>query len=249
MGAHASKGSKKGSKKGKPVPAAGPSGEAGAPEAVTAAAAVPTPAGVPKVLVLFYSTYGHMYQMAKAAAEGAKAAGAVVTIKRVPETLTPEILGKMGALEAQKQFESVPVATVQELPEYDAIIFGIPTRFGNPAGQMKNFLDATGQLWFTGALVGKIGSVMSSTSSLHGGAEMTIVLSQVVLQHHGMVVVGLPYAFQGQMRTDEPTGGSPYGATTHTGPMGARMPSANELDGAKYQGSHVAKIAAKLIRA
>ena len=199
-----------------------------------------------KVLVLFYSTYGHMYQMAQAAAEGARAAGAEVTIKRVPELLSDDVLTAMGALEAQKQFADVPVAEANDLAQADAVIFGIPTRFGNMVGQMRMFLDSTGPLWQSGALVGKVGSVMTSTATQHGGQETTIVSSQFTLLHHGMVIVGLPYAFQGQMKSDEITGGSPYGASTITGGDGSRMPSENELAGARFQGEHVAKIAGKL---
>lgn len=199
-----------------------------------------------KVLVLFYSTYGHVYRMAQAVAEGARDAGAEVTLKRVPETLPAEVLGKMGALEAQKAFASVPVADPSELASYDAVLFGTPTRFGNMAAQMKQFLDATGGLWAKGALVGKVGSVFASTATQHGGQESTILTFHTVLMHHGMVVVGLPYAFQGQMRIDELTGGSPYGASTIAGGQGERMPSENELAAARYQGKHVATIAKKL---
>ena len=152
----------------------------------------------------------------------------------------------MGAVEAQKAFAHVPVATVDELASADAIIFGTPTRFGNMTGQMRQFLDATGQLWAKGALVGKVGSVFTSTATQHGGQESTLLSFHINLLHHGMVVVGLPYAFQGQMRTDELTGGSPYGASTIAGGRGERMPSENELAGARFQGKHVAAIAKKL---
>ena len=200
-----------------------------------------------KVLVLFYSTYGHIYRMAQAVAEGAReVAGADVVIKRVPETLSPEVLAKQGATEAQKAFADVPVATVADLAEADAIIFGTPTRFGNMIGQMRQFLDATGGLWAQGKLVGKVGSVFTSTATQHGGQESTILTFHVTLLHHGMVVVGLPYTFQGQTRIDEITGGSPYGASTIAGGGGERLPSTNELDGARYQGRHVAQIAKKL---
>ncbi len=200
-----------------------------------------------KILVVYYSTYGHLYHMAQAVSDGAKGVnGAEVVIRRVPETLPQEVLEKMGALEAQKVQASVPVCTVEELAEADAIIFGTPTRFGNMCGQMRQFLDATGQLWQTGALVGKVGSVFASTATQHGGQESTLLSFHVTLLHHGMVVVGLPYAFQGQMRNDEITGGSPYGATTIAGTSGERMPSENELEGARFQGRHVATIAAKL---
>ncbi|MBW2657507.1 MAG: NAD(P)H:quinone oxidoreductase [Deltaproteobacteria bacterium] len=168
-----------------------------------------------KVLVVFYSTYGHIYKMAEAVAEGAKAvAGAEVEIRRVPETLPQDVLEKMGAVEAQKAFSHVPVCTVEELAPADAVIFGTPTRFGNMCGQMRQFLDATGSLWAEGSLVGKVGSVFASSATQHGGQESTILTFHVTLLHQGFVVVGLPYAFQGQMRMDEITGGSPYGATT-----------------------------------
>ena len=202
-----------------------------------------------KVLVVFYSMYGHIYRMAQAVAEGVKEVpGTEVTLRRVPETLSDEILGKMGALEAQKAMAHVPVCKVDELPAADAIIFGTPTRFGNMCGQMRQFLDATGQLWMKGALVGKVGSVFASSATQHGGQESTILSFHTTLLHQGMVVVGLPYAFAGQMRMDELTGCSPYGASTITGGQGQRMPSANELDAARFQGKHVATIAAKLAR-
>jgi NAD(P)H dehydrogenase (quinone) len=200
-----------------------------------------------KVLVVFYSTYGHVYKMAEAVAQGAReVAGAEVEVRRVPETLPPEVLVKMGAVEAQKQFSHIPVCTVTELPKADAIIFGTPTRFGNMCGQMRQFLDATGQLWAKGALVGKVGSVFTSSATQHGGQESTILTFHVTLLHQGFVVVGLPYAFQGQMRMDEITGGSPYGASTIAGGDGSRMPSENELEAARFQGKHVARIASKL---
>ena len=202
-----------------------------------------------KVLIVFYSTYGHIFKMAEAVAEGAKeVAGAEVKILRVPETLPEEVLEKMGAVEAQKTFSHVPVCTVDELAEADAIIFGTPTRFGNMCGQMRQFLDATGQLWAKGSLVGKVGSVFASSATQHGGQESTILTFHVTLLHQGLVIVGLPYAFQGQMRIDEVTGGSPYGATTIAGGDGSRMPSENELEAARFQGKHVATIAAKLAK-
>jgi NAD(P)H dehydrogenase (quinone) len=202
-----------------------------------------------KVLVAFYSTYGHIYQMAEAVAEGAKTvAGAEVEIRRVPETLPPEVLEKMGAVDAQKAFSHLPVCTVEELAQADAVIFGTPTRFGNMCGQMRQFLDATGSLWAEGALVGKVGSVFAASATQHGGQESTILTFHVTLLHHGFVVVGLPYAFQGQMRIDEITGGSPYGASTIAGGDGSRMPSENELEAARFQGRHVAEIAAKMAK-
>jgi NAD(P)H dehydrogenase (quinone) len=200
-----------------------------------------------KVLVVFYSTYGHVFKMAEAVAEGVKqVAGAEVELRRVPETLPDEVLAKMGAVDAQKAFSHVPVCTVDELSGADAIIFGTPTRFGNMCGQMRQFLDATGQLWASGALVGKVGSVFASSATQHGGQESTILSFHITLLHQGFVIAGLPYAFQGQMRNDEISGGSPYGATTIAGTSGERTPSENELEGARFQGKYVAEIASKL---
>ena len=195
-----------------------------------------------KVLVLYYSSYGHIETMAGAVAEGVREAGAEAVIKRVPE-LVPEEVAKASHF---KLNQAAPIATVDELPDYDAIIFGVPTRFGNMAAQMKNFLDQTGPLWFQGKLIGKVGSVFTSTASQHGGQESTILSTHTVLLHQGMVIVGLPYSFQGQMGVKEVTGGSPYGATTISDGDGSRQPSANELAGARFQGKHVATIAAKL---
>lgn len=200
-----------------------------------------------KVLVVYYSMYGHVYSLAQAAAEGARSVeGVEAILRRVPETLPEEVLEKMGALEAQKRQADVPVCTVDELGQADAIIFGTPTRFGNMCGQMRQFLDATGQLWVKGALVGKAGSVITSSNTQHGGQESTILSFHITLLHQGMVIVGLPYAFQGQMTMDEISGGSPYGASTIAGGDGSRFPSENELAGARYQGEHVARIAKKL---
>jgi NAD(P)H dehydrogenase (quinone) len=200
-----------------------------------------------RVLVLFYSTYGHVYRLAQAVVEGAReVAGVEVVLKRVPETLPAEVLEAMGATDAQKAFASVPVATVDDLAEAGAVIFGTPTRFGNMAGSMRQFLDATGGLWAQGKLVGKVGSVFTSTATQHGGQESTILSFHTTLLHHGMVIVGLPYAFQGQMRLDEITGGSPYGASTIAGGKGERLPSENEIAAARFQGRHVAQIAKKL---
>jgi len=200
-----------------------------------------------KALIIFYSTYGHIYQMAEAIAEGVRQVnGAEVELRRVPETLPDGVLEQMGAVDAQKAFSHVPVCTVDELAAADAVIFGTPTRFGNMCGQMRQFLDATGQLWANGSLVGKVGSVFASSATQHGGQESTILSFHISLLHHGFVIAGLPYAFQGQMRIDEVTGGSPYGATTIAGGDGSRMPSENELEGARFQGKHVASIAAKL---
>lgn len=200
-----------------------------------------------KVIVLFYSMYGHIYRMAEAVSKGVQEVeGAVSELRRVPEILSGEILAKMGAIEAQKVFADIPVCTLDELGSADALIFGTPTRFGNMCGQMRQFLDSTGQLWAKGALVGKVGSVFTSSNTQHGGQEATILSFHMTLLHHGMIVVGLPYTFQGQMRIDEITGGSPYGASTIAGPKGQRMPSENELDAARFQGKHVATIASKL---
>ena len=201
-----------------------------------------------KVLIVHYSMYGHIFRMAEAVAEGVReVTGCEALVKRVPETLTDEVLGMMGALEAQKGMAHIPIATTDDLAEADAVIFGTPTRFGNMCGQMRQFLDATGGLWMKGALVGKAGSVFASSATQHGGQESTILSFHTTLLHQGMVVVGLPYAFAGQMGIGEITGGSPYGASTITGGKGERMPSGNELAGARFQGAHVARIAAKLI--
>ncbi|HPP82246.1 MAG TPA: NAD(P)H:quinone oxidoreductase, partial [Rubrivivax sp.] len=185
---------------------------------------------------------GHIETMAQAVAEGARSAGAAVDIKRVPE-IVPEEVARASNF---KLDQAAPVARVEELADYDAIIFGVPTRFGNMAAQMKNFLDQTGALWAQGKLVGKVGSVFASSNTQHGGQESTILSTHIVLLHQGMVIVGLPYAWQGQMRIDEITGGSPYGASTIAATDGSRRPSANELEGARWQGRHVAEIAAKL---
>ncbi len=195
-----------------------------------------------KVLVLYYSSYGHIEQMAYAAAEGAKSAGAEVDVKRVPELVPEDVAKKSGFKLDQK----APIAKVDDLPEYDAIIFGSGTRFGNVTAQMRNFMDQTGPLWMKGALVGKVGSVITSSATQHGGQESTILTFIPTLLHQGMVVVGLPYSFQGQMGLDEIKGGSPYGASTITGGDGSRQPSAVELEAARYQGRHVAEIAGKL---
>jgi NAD(P)H dehydrogenase (quinone) len=202
-----------------------------------------------KALIVYYSMYGHIHQMAEAVASGVQGVpGAEAVLRRVPETLTQEVLQKMGAIEAQKAFAHIPVCTVDELPGADAIIFGTPTRFGNMCGQMRQFLDATGQLWAKGALVGKVGSVFASSATQHGGQESTILSFHITLLHQGMIVVGLPYAFTGQMRIDEITGGSPYGASTIVGGKGERMPSENELSAARFQGRHVATITSKLVK-
>lgn len=200
-----------------------------------------------KVLVLFYSMYGHVFRMAQAVASGAgEVPGTEVVLRRVPETLPREVLEKMGALEPQKAFEDVPVATVSDLEEADAVIFGTPTRFGNMAAQMRAFLDATGGLWARGALVGKVGGVFTSTGTQHGGQESTILSFQVTLLHHGMVIAGLPYAFKGQMNNEGIVGGSPYGATTVAGTSGERSPGEIDLAGARFQGKYIASLAAAL---
>ena len=200
-----------------------------------------------KVLIVYYSMYGHIFKMAEAVAAGVREVkGCEVVIKRVPETLPGEVLEMMGAVEAQKGMAHIPIATVDDLAGADAIIFGTPTRFGNMCGQMRQFLDATGGLWMKGSLVGKVGSVFASSATQHGGQESTILSFHTTLLHQGMVVVGLPYSFAGQMGLGEITGCSPYGASTIAGGEGERMPSENELAGARYQGAHVARIALKL---
>ena len=198
-----------------------------------------------KVLVLYYSAYGHVERMAQAVAEGARSVpGTDVSVKRVPEVMPEDVARKSGVKLDQK----APLASVDELANYDAIIFGTPTRFGNMAAQMRNFLDQTGGLWMQGALVGKVGSVFASTGTQHGGQETTITSFHSTLLHQGMIIVGLPYSFAGLLNMDEITGGGPYGATTLAKPDGSRQPSANELDGARFQGKHVAEIATRLVR-
>ena len=200
-----------------------------------------------KVLIVFYSMYGHIYEMALAAARGvAEVPGAEAELKRVPETLPDEILAKMGALEVRGRWAEVPVCDMDDLREADAVIFGAPTRFGNMCGQMRQFLDAAGGLWSTGALVGKPGGVFTSSNTQHGGQEATILGFHVTLLHLGMIVVGLPYSFTGQTIMNEITGCSPYGASTIAGADGSRRPSENELAGASFHGRHVAQIASKL---
>src|SRR4028118_1390673 len=198
-----------------------------------------------KVLVLYYSSWGHIEQMAYAAAEGAREAGADVVVKRVPELVPAEV----AQAAHYKTDQKAPIATVEELPDYDAIIFGTPTRYGTMTAQMKNFLDQTGGLWAKGRLIGKVGSVFTSSATQHGGQEATILTTLPVLLHHGMVVVGLPYSYQGQSGVDQIRGGSPYGAAPGAGGDGSRQPTEIDLDGARYQGRHVAQIAAKLAAA
>jgi len=201
-----------------------------------------------KVQIVFYSTYGHIYRLAEAIAEGARqgGGGADVQMFRVPETLPPEVLQKMGAVDAQKAFAQVPLADPKRLAEADAIILGSPTRFGGATAQMRQFIDATGSLWMSGGLIGKVGSAFTSTASQHGGQEMTLMNLYTFMFHQGMVIAGVPYSSQELLKMDEMTGGTPYGASTVTGPQGERLPSANELAIARAQGKHVASIAAKL---
>ncbi|WP_158818960.1 NAD(P)H:quinone oxidoreductase [Methylocapsa sp. S129] len=195
-----------------------------------------------KVLVLYYSSYGHIETMAHAAAEGARGAGAQVDVKRVPELVPPEVAKSSHF----KIDQAAPLATIDELANYDAIIFGTPTRFGNMAAQMRNFLDQAGGLWFQNKLVGKVASVFTSSATQHGGQESTILTFIPTILHLGMIYVGLPYTFSGQFGHEEVKGASPYGASTIAGPDGSRQPSAVELEAARFQGAHVAQIAAKL---
>jgi NAD(P)H dehydrogenase (quinone) len=200
-----------------------------------------------KIQVVFYSLYGHLWKMAEAVVEGAKqVSGAQVELYQVPETLPADVLAKMGATEAKKAFSHIPTVDISKFPEADAIIFGAPTRFGSACAQMQTIFDSTGQLWMKGALVGKVGSAFTSTGTQHGGQETTIVSMHTFLFHQGMIVVGVPYACQELVNMTEITGGSPYGASTIAGSRGDRMPSANELTIARYQGKHVAEIATKL---
>ena len=202
-----------------------------------------------KIQVVFYSMYGHIHLMAKAVVEGASTVdGAEASLWRVPELVPEDQLVASGAKAAQSAFSQVPVIAPQQLAEADAIIFGTPTRFGNMAAQMRNFLDQTGKLWLEGSLVGKVGSVFTCTATEHGGQESTILSFHTTLLHQGMIVVGLPYSEQRQMTMSEISGGSPYGASTIAGPDGRRMPSDNELAMARFQGKHVAQIAAALAR-
>lgn len=200
------------------------------------------------IQILFYSMFGHIYQMAEAVAEGARqVAGAEVSLFQVPELVPQEALEKSGALKARAAFAHIPWATVDRLPEADALIFGTPTRFGNMCAQMRNFLDQTGGVWAKGALIGKVGSVFTSTGTQHGGQETTITSFHTTLLHHGMILVGVPYSEQRQMSISEISGGSPYGASTIAGPDGSRQPSENELAIARFQGRHVAEITKRLI--
>lgn len=199
-----------------------------------------------KVTIIFYSMYGHVYQLAKAIEEGAKSAGAEVKLLQVKETLPDEILTKMGAKDAKKGWANLPIATPDDLKSADAIILGTGTRYGASTAQMQTFLDSTGSLWGAGALIGKIGSAFTSTASQHGGQETTLVHLHTFFYHQGMVISGVPYAAQELLNLTEISGGSPYGASTIAGPKGERQPTANELAIAKFQGKHVAQLAAKL---
>lgn len=200
-----------------------------------------------KVKVIFHSLYGHVYQLAEAIAAGAReVSGVEVEVLQVAETLSSEVLAKMGALDARKAFAHVPVADPKKLGEADALIFGSGTRYGSATSQMQAFFDATGGLWSSGALVGKVGGVFTSSATQHGGQETTLINMQTFLFHQGMVVVGVPYAAKEQMTIKEISGGSPYGSSTITGGDGSRLPSANELAIARFQGKHTAQIAAKL---
>jgi NAD(P)H dehydrogenase (quinone) len=195
------------------------------------------------ILVLYYSMYGHVETLAKAVAKGARSVeGVEAVIKRVPDLVPEEAARKAGA----KLNQEAPIATIEELPDYDAIIFGTPTRFGNMCAQMRNFLDQTGKHWLNGALIGKVGSVFTSTATQHGGQETTITSFHTTLLHHGMVIVGVPYSCQAILNMNEITGGSPYGASTLAGGDNRRQPSENELGIARFQGEHVAKITQKL---
>jgi len=200
-----------------------------------------------KILVIYYSMTGHVHRLAGAVAEGASGVGgATVELRRVPETLPREVLEMTGALQAQESFSHVPICSRNELGDYDAIIFGTPTRYGNMCGQMRQFLDATGSLWVQGALAGKVGSVFTSSATQHGGQESTLLSFHTTLLHHGMVIAGLPYLFAGQSRVDEITGCSPYGASTIAGSGGGRWPTENELAGARFQGRYVALLAERI---
>jgi len=199
-----------------------------------------------KVQVIFHSLYGHVFQLAEAVAEGARDVGGTVEVCQVAETLSDEILAKMGAVEARKAFAHVPMADPRRLAEADAIILGTPTRYGSATAQMRAFLDATGGLWASGALIGKVGSAFTSTASQHGGQETTLLALSTFFYHMGMVIAGVPYSVKGLSELNEVSGGTPYGASTIAGPRGDRQPTANELEIARAQGRHVTTIAAKL---
>ncbi len=199
-----------------------------------------------KVFIVYYSLYGHVHAMARAVAEGVREAGLEAERYRVPETLPADVIEKMGAAAFQEEFAKVPVIDRDRLGDADAIIIGTPTRFGNMCGQVRQFFDATGSLWSSGVLVGKVGSVFTSSNCQHGGQETTIISTHITMLHHGMIIAGLPYTFGAQCRDDEITGCSPYGASTIAGQHGSRLPSENELAGARYQGRYVALITREL---
>ena len=199
-----------------------------------------------KVQVIFYSMYGHVYKMAEAVGSGAREAGADVQLYQVPELIQDDVLERAGAKAARQAFAHIPIAKPDQMTEADALIFGTPTRFGNMCSQMRNFFDQTGQLWLKGGLVGKVGSVFTSTASQHGGQETTITSFHSTLLHHGMIIVGVPYTESGLLYMDDITGGTPYGASTLTKADGSRQPTENELKIARFQGRHVTEIAAKL---
>ncbi len=200
-----------------------------------------------KVQVVFYSLYGHVHQMAEAVAEGARRVkGAEVGLYQVPELLPADVIEKMGATEARASFAKIPTASPEQLADADAVIFGTPTRFGNMCAQMRSFLDQTGTLWFSGALVGKVGSVFTSTATQHGGQETTLTSFHTTLLHHGMLIAGVPYTNKEILNMAEISGGTPYGASTLAGTDGSRQPSDNELTVARAQGEHVTRIAARL---
>lgn len=201
-----------------------------------------------KIYIVFYSTYGHVYELAKAVAEGAKEVpDSDVSLFQVPETLPEEVLQKMGAVDARRAFAEVPVIEAKQLAEADAILVGTPTRFGNMAAQMRSFLDATGGLWREGSLIGKVASAFASTATQHGGQETTLTSIHTTMFHHGMILVGVPYSCTGLSEMGEISGGSPYGATTMAGTDGSRRPSENELNIARFQGRHVAEITRRLV--
>jgi NAD(P)H dehydrogenase (quinone) len=203
---------------------------------------------ITKIQIIFYSMYGHIYRMAEAVADGVKMVKVTeVAICQVPELVPQNILEKIGAAKAREVFAHIPVASIEQLSEADAIIFGTPTRFGNMCAQMRNFLDQTGSLWAKGALIGKVGSVFTSTGTQHGGQETTITSFHTTLLHHGMIIVGVPYSESRLLNMTEITGGTPYGASTLAGPDGSRWPSENELAIARFQGKHVAEITKKLV--
>jgi NAD(P)H dehydrogenase (quinone) len=199
-----------------------------------------------RIFIVYYSLYGHIHQLALSVAKGIEDAGYSAELYRVAETLSPEVIEKMGAAKIQESLSSVPIIQPADLSLADAVIFGTPTRFGNMCGQMRQFLDATGGIWKNGGLAGKVGSVFTSSATQHGGQESTILTMHVTLLHHGMIIAGLPYVYAGQSDIREITGCSPYGASTITGGVNERHPSDNELGGARYQGRYVAKIAERL---